>query len=67
MAISSRSRRGTSPAFWRSHNAAQTLLVQACMPSIQKVSREALSLMSPRAVALATDNSEPRRFIVVQV
>ncbi len=35
MAISARSRRGTSSSFWRNHNAMQTMLVQACMPSIR--------------------------------
>lgn len=34
MAISARSRRGTSSSFWRNHNAMQTMLAQACMPSI---------------------------------
>lgn len=35
MAVSARSRRGTSSSFWRNHNAMQTMLVQACMPSIR--------------------------------
>ncbi len=35
MAISARSRRGTSSSFWRNHNAMQTMLVRACMPSIR--------------------------------
>ena len=33
MAISARSRRGTSPSFWRNHNAAQSMMIEACMPS----------------------------------
>lgn len=33
MAISARSRRGTSPSFWRNHNALQTMMAEACMPS----------------------------------
>ncbi len=35
MAISARSRRGTSPSFWRNHNATQMMMAQACMPSLQ--------------------------------
>ena len=35
MAISARSRRGTSSSFWRNHNAMQTMLVWACMPSLR--------------------------------
>lgn len=34
MAISARSRRGTSPSFWRTHNATQMMMAQACMPSV---------------------------------
>ena len=34
MAISARSRRGTSPSFWRTHNAMQMMMAQACMPSV---------------------------------
>jgi hypothetical protein len=35
MAISARSRRGTSPSFWRNHNAMQMMMAQACMPSVR--------------------------------
>ena len=35
MAISARSRRGTSPSFWRNHNAAQTMMIEACLPSVR--------------------------------
>jgi hypothetical protein len=35
MAISARSRRGTSPSFWRNHNAMQLMMAQACMPSVR--------------------------------
>ena len=38
MALSARSRRGTSSSFWRHHNAMQTMLVHACMPSIRPTS-----------------------------
>jgi hypothetical protein len=35
MANSSRSRRGTSPSFWRNHDGRQLMLAQACMPSVR--------------------------------
>jgi hypothetical protein len=35
MANSSRSRRGTSPSFWRNHNGRQLMMAQACMPSVR--------------------------------
>jgi hypothetical protein len=35
MAISARSRRGTSPSFWRNHNAMQMMMAAACMPSVR--------------------------------
>jgi hypothetical protein len=35
MASFSRSRRGTSPSFWRNHNGQQLMMVQACMPSVR--------------------------------
>jgi hypothetical protein len=35
MANSSRSRRGTSPSFWRNHDGRQLMLARACMPSIR--------------------------------
>ena len=35
MAISARSRRGTSPSFWRNHNTAQMMMIEACMSSRQ--------------------------------
>ncbi len=38
MAISARSRRGTSPSFWRNHNAMQMMLAEVCMPSVRRVS-----------------------------
>lgn len=50
MAISARSRRGTSSSFWRNHNAMQTMMIQACMPSIRpEPTRKApaVSLTSP--------------------
>ena len=39
MAISARSRRGTSASFWRNHNAMQLMMVQACMPSVRPVTK----------------------------
>ena len=35
MANASRSRRGTSPSFWRNHDGRQLMLARACMPSIR--------------------------------
>jgi hypothetical protein len=35
MANSSRSRRGTSPSFWRNHDGRQMMLARACMPSVR--------------------------------
>jgi len=39
MAISARSRRGTSASFWRNHNALQLMMAQACMPSVRPVTK----------------------------
>lgn len=39
MALSARSRRGTSPSFWRNHNAMQTMMIAACMPSVRPAAR----------------------------
>ena len=39
MAISARSRRGTSASFWRNHNALQLMMVHACMPSVRPVTK----------------------------
>jgi hypothetical protein len=39
MAISARSRRGTSASFWRNHNAMQLMMAQACMPSVRPVTK----------------------------
>lgn len=35
MSITPRSRRGTSRSFWRNHHATETMLIEACMPSIR--------------------------------
>jgi hypothetical protein len=35
MANSTRSRRGTSPSFWRNYNEQQLMMAQACMPSVR--------------------------------
>ena len=35
MANASRSRRGTSPSFWRNHDGRQLMMARACMPSIR--------------------------------
>lgn len=47
MAISARSRRGTSSSFWRNHNAMQTMMVQACMPSIRPEPKRNTPVVSP--------------------
>ena len=47
MAISARSRRGTSPSFWRNHNAMQTMMIAACMPSVRPAPRVATSVHKP--------------------
>ena len=47
MAISTRSRRGTSPSFWRNHNAMQTMLATACMPSMRPAPRTVSSTLKP--------------------
>lgn len=47
MAISARSRRGTSSSFWRNHNTMQTMLVQACMPSIRPEPTRKTPAVSP--------------------
>ena len=47
MAISARSRRGTSSSFWRNHNAMQTMMVQACMPSIRPEPKRTTPVVSP--------------------
>ncbi len=47
MAISARSRRGTSSSFWRNHNAMQTMMVQACMPSIRPEPKCNTPVVSP--------------------
>ena len=52
MAISARSRRGTSSSFWRNHNAMQTMLVHACMPSIRSMSTAKPSSAVPQQVSI---------------
>ena len=47
MALSARSRRGTSPSFWRSHNALQTMMIAACMPSVRPAPRTVSSTLKP--------------------
>ena len=49
MAISARSRRGTSSSFWRNHNAMQMMMVQACMPSIRTLAPTKASQVTPVA------------------
>ncbi len=49
MAISARSRRGTSPSFWRHHNDMQMLMVEACMPSVRRVSMAKVDRVQPIA------------------
>jgi len=49
MALHARSRRGTSPSFWRNHNAMQMMMAQACMPSVRQAPvKESESALSSR-------------------
>lgn len=64
MAISARYRRGTSPSFWRNHNAMQMMMAQACMPSV----RPSFSAKSERVLPLTpvfarNIDSAPKVFI----
>ncbi len=53
MAISARSRRGTSSSFWRNHNAMQNMMIQACMPSVRpEPSRKAPAVSLPTPLVL---------------
>ena len=64
MAISARSRRGTSPSFWRNHNAMQTMMIAACMPSVRPAPRVATSVYKPiPPVALRGPDSATKVFI----
>lgn len=47
MALSARSRRGTSPSFWRNHNAMQTMMIAACMPSLRPAPRLVTTVCKP--------------------
>ena len=47
MAISARSRRGTSASFWRNHNALQLMMAQACMPSVRPVTKVNNMIVQP--------------------
>ena len=64
MAISARSRRGTSPSFWRNHNAMQTMLAAACMPSMRPAPRTASSTLKPISpMAVQRPNPATKVFI----
>jgi hypothetical protein len=60
MAISARSRRGTSASFWRNHNALQLMMAQACMPSVRPVAKVKQMTVQPMAPFSAP---APRVFI----
>jgi hypothetical protein len=66
MANSTRSRRGTSPSFWRNFNGRQLMMARACMPSVRlspnpQVDRtKATRPASPYA-------AETRRFFIAKV
>ena len=49
MAISARSRRGTSPSFWRNHNAMQMMMAEAWMPSVRRASTAKVDRVQPVA------------------
>ncbi len=64
MAISARSRRGTSPSFWRNHNAMHAMMIAACMPSMRPAPRVASSTMKPiPPMAIQRPNPATKVFI----
>ncbi|RSL18600.1 hypothetical protein EDE15_4190 [Edaphobacter aggregans] len=64
MAISARSRRGTSVSFWRNHNAIQTMMAQACMPALRPVPRVKHEfILPPTSPIRSTSGSAPKVFI----
>ncbi len=65
MAISARSRRGTSSSFWRNHNAMQTMMVQACMPSIRPEPKRTTPVVSPSS-PLSQRQLPTTKFFVAQ-
>jgi hypothetical protein len=65
MANSSRSRRGTSPSFWRNYNGRQLMMAQACMPSVRLSPNPRVN----RTQAIKSDSvcpSESRKVFVVK-
>ena len=66
MANASRSRRGTSPSFWRNHDGRQLMLARACMPSV----RLSLNPQVNRTKAIKSDSAftaESRKVFVVKL
>lgn len=52
MAISARSRRGTSSSFWRNYEARQASMVQACMPSLRSTVPSKYAAVTPVIAAI---------------
>ena len=64
MAISARSRRGTSPSFWRNHNAMQMMMVAACMPSVRPLSSVKTNPVPPVAPVWLPTPTQRERYLV---
>ena len=52
MAISARSRRGTSSSFWRNYEARQAFMIHACMPSLRSTPAPRPAAAPPMVAAI---------------
>ena len=66
MANSSRSRRGTSPSFWRNHNGQQLMMAQACMSSVRLSPKPQVNRTKAIKSALPSP-AESRKVFVVKL
>jgi hypothetical protein len=66
MANASRSRRGTSPSFWRNYDGRQLMLARACMPSIGLSSNPQVNRTKAIKSALRSP-AESRKVVVVKL
>jgi hypothetical protein len=64
MAISARSRRGTSPSFWRNHNAMQMMMAAACMPSVRPLPPVTTNRVPPVAPLWLPTPTQRERYLV---
>ena len=62
MAISARSRRGTSPSFWRNHNAAQMMMIEACLPSFRTLPTAKTERFQPVAPVWSPTSQQRERY-----